>query len=821
MPETRESDLVLAPNEFAFVLDQNTGAIQPAVGPTKRTLENTERTVLFQQETGRFVETSASLAKQIFIKADERSYIILENPSNGDNRQHPIKGRDNPMPELSWGKKQNLPGPVMFPLWPGQIANVIKGHQLRSNQYLSCVVDNAQEAIQNWSQAIVDKVQSDETDEKKTTVDLRTGQILIIKGSEISYYIPPTGIRVVPDENSSYVRDAVTLERLEYCILLDENGNKRFEKGPSVVFPQPTETFIEIDNNRKFNAIELNDQMGLYIKVTADYKEDDKPFVAGDELFITGKEQKIYYPRPEHSIVKYGNKTRHYSVAIPKGEGRYTLDKIKGEITTVKGPAMFLPDPRKEVIVRRILSDNQVKLWFPNNTDALTYNQTLAQKAKGEKFYKDEDVSRTNVMFMNENQARGFKGISGFSGIPGSRNEESIYNDTSVVSDRMNRGNSFTPPRTITLDTKYEGAVVINVWPGFAIQVVNKTGEREIVIGPNVVVLDYDEDLERMNLSTGKPKTDHNLLQTVYLQVKNNRVSDVVEATTKDMVNIQIRTNYRLNFEGDPKLWFTVDNYVKFLTQNLRSIIRNEIKKHNIQEITDNIASIIRDLILQKPPKEGDPRPGRTFPENGMHVIDVEILSLEIGDEKIKLQLLTNQYATIENTIKIANSNQQLDLTKQIEANNIQKLDIEKTTQLTKLKQIKEITTQQRENEQSDVTKQKEIALLRDTIEQISLDRRTKESTAALNELTGKTNVDTESFERQMKAIQPQLIEAIITTSTHNLTKSYVENIPKSGGNIGLFLGQQLIDNICALVKGSPIEKSIRSLGTKPSTKED
>jgi hypothetical protein len=41
------------------------------------------------------------------------------------------------------------------------------------------------------------------------------------------------------------VRDAVTLERLEYCILLDENGNKRFIQGPAVVFPAPTETFVE------------------------------------------------------------------------------------------------------------------------------------------------------------------------------------------------------------------------------------------------------------------------------------------------------------------------------------------------------------------------------------------------------------------------------------------------------------------------------------------------------------------------------------------------------------------------------------------------
>ena len=39
----------------------------------------------------------------------------------------------------------------------------------------------------------------------------------------------------VPDAQRNYVREAVTLERLEYCILLDEDGNKRFIRGPAVV----------------------------------------------------------------------------------------------------------------------------------------------------------------------------------------------------------------------------------------------------------------------------------------------------------------------------------------------------------------------------------------------------------------------------------------------------------------------------------------------------------------------------------------------------------------------------------------------------------
>src|SRR5690606_31933781 len=120
--------------------------------------------------------------------------------------------------------------------------------------------------------------------------------------------------------------------RLEYCILLDENGNKRYIQGPDVVFPRPTETFVSIRGKRKFRAIELNENTGLYLKVIAPYEEDGVHYKVGDELFITGKDTMIYMPRTEHAIIKYGEQERHYGVAIPAGEARYVLDRQKGAI---------------------------------------------------------------------------------------------------------------------------------------------------------------------------------------------------------------------------------------------------------------------------------------------------------------------------------------------------------------------------------------------------------------------------------------------------------------------------------------------------------
>ena len=73
----------------------------------------------------------------------------------------------------------------------------------------------------------------------------------------------------------------------------------------------------------------------------------------------------------------YGEQEVHYATAIPAGEGRYVLDRLKGEVRTIKGPAMSLPDPRSEVFVRRVLDLKLCELLYPGNAEALAHNTQL------------------------------------------------------------------------------------------------------------------------------------------------------------------------------------------------------------------------------------------------------------------------------------------------------------------------------------------------------------------------------------------------------------------------------------------------------------
>lgn len=700
-----QRDLVVDERQYVLILDETNGQITCHVGPTMVTLQTNAIPVYFDPATRSFVRTEADQAIKPWIMAREGSYIVLQDPS----RTPPERGA-NKQWQLETGRTINIPGPMSFPLWPGQVAEVIPGHNLRSNQYLVVKVYNPEAAKENWGKAVIKpqtavesteqqaegsapagpsaaaEVRADETEAPELTM----GQLLVVKGTEVSFYIPPTGIEVVKDEpTGKMVRDAVTLEQLEYCILLGEDGVKRYVTGPAVVFPSPTETFVTVDGSQKFKAIELNALSGVYVKVTKTYLEEGSITVRkeGEELFITGEQQSFYIPRPEHSLIKYGDRIVHHAIAIPEGEGRYVLDRNTGKIELVRGPVMFLPDPRKQVVVRRILNPSIVELLYPGNRQALQHNQMLAQMAAGQ---KEDYVEDTTV------RTRGAKAAGAAMLAALGRPETADLSDAlrKFASEEVNRGTQYTPPRTITLDTKFDGAVGVEVWPGYAIMLIKKSGSRRVVVGPDHTLLDYDEDPLALGLSTGTPKSDERPLRTAFLKVRHNTVSDIIDAETSDLVKVRIRVSYRVNFEGeDHEKWFDEENYVKLLTDHLRSLLRNAVKRYTIEEFHGNAIDIVRDTVLGKTPEGGGTRLGRPFNENNMRIYDLEVLDLTIGDDAIKTLLVSAQHDAVQKKLEVAQAQRRKEAIVSIEAINREIADAKAET-MTKELNIKETEAQ-------------------------------------------------------------------------------------------------------------------------------
>lgn len=803
-----ERDLILAPNEYAFILDETKGNIINYVGPHKTSLANTDQPVIFNVETKKFERCLLEQSIQNYAIAPEGWYLVLKNPARDGN--HPRQGTANTLPDLNVGRKVNIPGPVSFAPWPGQMIRVIKGHHLRSNQYLVVRVYDEEGAKANWGRAVIkpqtlppaegSEIVNQVSDVKEDASVLTLGKLFIIKGTDVSFYIPPTGIEVVPDVDGTYVRDAVTLERLEYTILLDEDGQKRYIKGPAVVFPHPTEKFIEQDNSRKFRAIELNEISGLYIKVIAPYEENGREYKEGEELFITGKDQMIYFPRAEHAIIRYGEREINYGVAIPAGEARYVLDRINGQIALMRGPTIFLPDPRKEVIVRRVLTAKQVQLWFPGNQEAIEYNQRLAAKSRGGDFVTDRAAREDDKDALD----------SSYQTPPGEQ----------FAGDKITRKQKFTPPRTITLDTKYEGAVSINVWTGYAVMVVNKSGERKVIVGPTTHILEYDEILESMELSSGTPKTDANTIKTVYLRVLHNKVSDIIEAETKDLVEVMIHLSHRVNFEGDPEKWFDVENYVRFLTDHTRSIMRNAVRQYGIEEFYENSITIIRDTILGKTREDGK-RNGLLFAENGMRIYDVEVLDVIIGADAISALMIDSQHDAVQQALELKSEKRRQEVTeeKELIQQKIAQM-VTATSQLLLDLELQKIEKQlavdlskigsQIQAEKSRLTAQLDSQDSLDKIRQAELARKKAEADLAiaiakekLEQTLTHLRAEVDALVSKAGAVSPQLIAALQAFSDKELAQKMADSMSP----LAILGGESVAEVFGRLLQGTILER--------------
>jgi major vault protein len=875
MASSDSKEMVLTPNEFAYVRDDTKGTVLTMVGPCVYPLGQNNVPVIFNSEPGNFsFEESDSWEDAVlrFSTIPEGWYGQLKNPA----AKHPVSGATNNPAELEVGRKVNIQGPASFALWPGQMIKIIPGHSMRTNQYLVIRIYDEKQAFRHWQRIGLDKITGitaieknpqeivatqvilnpdedtteidhpenkpapvlevgDNANKKSVEMTLVIGQQFVIRGVDAQFFIPPDGIEVVPEtpKGKDYVREALTLERLEYCILLNEDGNKRYVSGPDVVFPSPTESFMTSRNedgklSRKFKAVELTPTSGIHVKVIAPYDDEGVHHFVGEELFITGKEQMIYFPRQEHAIMKYGDKASiYYAVAIEPGQARYVLDKLTGEVRMVKGPAMFLPDPRKEVIVRRILSDVECSLYYPGNNEVLQLNRQRRAELAGSSV-PDYEALLLNSMNFNpeiDSLSRGGMRKSAVTNTAmySARSAEPTGSFGSAE-DSFTRKEGFTPPRTITIDSKYEGAVRVDVWSGYAVQTVDRAGNRKVIRGPQSVLLEYDERLEVLYLSTGKPKTTDAMLPTVYLRTRNNKVADIVNLETSDFINVEVKVSYLVNFiEDESDNWFDVDNYIKLLCDRCRSKLKKVARHKPIDQLYTNITEIVQEELLES-------SAGTDFGENGMRLVDIDVLSIHI-DRDVESMLSKAKMDSFQEMLAMAAFTEKVELAKKRVTISQEDLEAQKKlSEIGKQAKLLNIQTEQaiaeeehkrnvdiagKRSELEKMTQETKLELMAEETEarikgmkkELDFDqKRTElqlENERKGNEITAaQLEVETTSAKELLEAFQPQLVEAIndLTTGEH------AKDIARSIAPLAKVDGVPVIDVLTRLTKGTMYE---------------
>ena len=670
--DVRERDILVASNEYAYVQDLTKGDIVLYVGPTKISLSNTERLVELKNDRFAPMRGDDGNGVQPFVTASSAQYLVLENPAK-DATVKPVKGNNSAV-ELLVGRRVVVPGPATFPLWPGQKARVLAGHELSEDQYLRLRV---YDRVEGESAAI--------------------GTERIIKGSEVSFFIPRTGLEVMPDDKGSYVRNAVTLLDGQYCVLRGPRGRRRYERGPAVVFPEAWEEFLVKNGVRVFAAWPLKRDRGLHVRVLQGFeaKEGEQVpagrYEAGQELFVHAREGYFF---PSEALEVLGEVA---AVQLAAKEAVYLRDLQTGAVRTVEGPLALLPDPTQVERVTRGVDPETAKRW----------------------------------------------------GLP-----------------------------------KHEGtrAPTLIIPPGEAV-LVTGTQTREVVRGPSVRVLGFDETLETLTLSTGTPKRDEVLLSTCFLRVEGNKVSDVVRVRTADHVELEVRLSYRVSFvhkEGvDDARWFSVPNYVGLLCDHLGSLVRAAVRQTPIERFHAASAEVLRSAVLGE--KKGERRAGREFEENGMAVYDVEVLDVRILDEAVEALLTDAQRTAI--TSEVERKREQLRLqteeTKEAVARAIWTAQRETLGVETELELARRGLLLTKVEAKGEAARLESVSLARAQAEALSVtstaDAQARERRAAIARQL--LEARTAAFKEQMAALHPELVSTLKTLGDQQFAASLTQNL--------------------------------------------
>ncbi len=219
MAERGSRKIPVTERQFLWVQDDDKGEVILHVGPTMVSPTAADRVVVDDGNGGFREDTSGR--PQRMIELSDAQYAVLYNPllENEAGPNGKFRPGRNESREVRNGTRNMIPGPCSFYLRPGQRVEIRDAHELASNQYLvvkvygevdkeapyfaitgrSATIRTATAELVTGGDGQSDGDGTGPTDGDLDVVELTRGQLIVIRGLDTQFYIPPTGVDVVPD----------------------------------------------------------------------------------------------------------------------------------------------------------------------------------------------------------------------------------------------------------------------------------------------------------------------------------------------------------------------------------------------------------------------------------------------------------------------------------------------------------------------------------------------------------------------------------------------------------------------------------------------
>ncbi|MBI3273108.1 MAG: hypothetical protein HYZ53_29230 [Planctomycetes bacterium] len=213
MNERTSRKIPVTDRQFLWVQDDDKGEVTLHVGPTMVSPTAADRVVVDDGEGGFREDVTGK--PQSMVELGDNQYAVLYNPlleSDGGPNGKFRPGRNESRP-LRNGTRSMIPGPCCFYLRPGQRVEVRDAHKLASNQYLLVevygpvdttapyyeVTARSATITRSTAERLAEGGPAGASPAPPKPVDLNRGQLIVIRGLDTQFYIPPTGVDIVPD----------------------------------------------------------------------------------------------------------------------------------------------------------------------------------------------------------------------------------------------------------------------------------------------------------------------------------------------------------------------------------------------------------------------------------------------------------------------------------------------------------------------------------------------------------------------------------------------------------------------------------------------
>ena len=426
-------------------------------------------------------------------------------------------------------------------------------------------------------------------------INRKTGEEYLITLNEMESFIPDVHEEVIKEIS------VTTLDNLQYCVILNPVGpDGKPQLGHSKIVRGEASFFLQPGESLKSGVIEdiyiLGDDEGLVLKALIEHEDNTvTPAVLrkpGDLWMLKGPLE--YTPTVSTLVVR-----KQSAIPLHENEGIYVRNTKTGSVRAVIGHTYLLGE-HEELWKKKLPS--VVRSLLDKNRDA------LADRGQ----------------YINPEKEK--KKMKGDSGTP---NAPVFVDDTKVI----------------TFQVPNNAAVQIYDY---------KSKNSRVVFGPDLVMLEPNEEFTQLSLSGGKPKRP-NLIRSIALLLGPDYCSDIITVETSDHACLQLQLSYNWYFDVDKndreqasKL-FCVNDFIGDLCKAIASRIRGAVSSVSFDNFHKNSAKIIKLAVFGV--SEGKtPNEELRFTANNCVVTSIDIRSVEPVDQKTRDSLQQSVTLAIEIT---------------------------------------------------------------------------------------------------------------------------------------------------------------------------